>query len=63
MASSHHIVVQECKDLDSDIELAETPKTLEDGGQGTVGDLKELNLGTAEEPYPIYVSSLRTPKE
>ena len=26
-------------------------------------ELKELNLGTSEEPRPIYVSSLLTPKE
>ena len=26
-------------------------------------DLKELDLGTNEEPYPIYASSSLTPKE
>jgi len=26
-------------------------------------ELKELNLRTSEEPRPIYVSSLLTPKE
>ena len=41
----------------------ETPETLEDGGQTTVDELKELNLGTSEDPRPIYVSSLLTPKE
>ena len=45
------------------MELAETPKTLEDGGQATVDDLKELNLGTTEEPRPIYISSLLTSEE
>jgi len=28
-----------------------------------VDELKELNLRTSEEPLPIYVSSLLTPKE
>jgi len=36
---------------------------LEDGGQATVDDLKELNLGTKEEPRPIYVSSLLMQEE
>ena len=63
VASSHHIIGQECEDLDSEMELTETPKTLEDGGQATVDDLKELNLGTTEEPRPIYISSLLTSEE
>jgi len=58
--SSNHITIHECDDSDSEIELAETPKTFEDGGQATVDDLKELNLGTNEEPRPIYVSSSLT---
>jgi len=62
-ASSNHIIVQEVDDSDAEIELTETPKTLEDGGQATVDELKELNLGTNEEPCPICVSSLLTPKE
>ena len=52
--------MREVDDLDSEIELAETPKSLEDGGQTTVDELKELNLRTPEEPRPIYVSSLLT---
>ena len=57
-ASSNHITKREVDDSDSEIELAETPKTLEDEGQATVDELKELNLGTPEEPRPIYVSCL-----
>ena len=32
VASSYHTMVRECEDSDLEIELAETPKTLEDGG-------------------------------
>jgi len=42
--------------------VAETPRTLKDGGQDTVDDLKELNLGTNKGLRPIYVSSLLTPE-
>ena len=32
IAPSRHIIVRECEDSDSEIEIVETPKTLEDGG-------------------------------
>jgi len=62
VASSNHITTRECDDLDleSEIEHAETLETLEDGGQATVDDLKELNLRTKEEAHSIYISSLLT---
>jgi len=63
VTSSNHITVQECKDLELERELAEIPEILKDGGQSTVDDLKELDLGTVEKSYPIYVSSFLTPKE
>jgi len=65
VASSNHIIICECDDSDSDseIELVECPKTLEDGGQATVDDLKELNLKIKEEPRPIYVSLMLTQEE
>ena len=56
LTSSNHITVQDCEDSESEIELAETPETLEDGGQAIVDDLKELYIGTVEKPRPIYVS-------
>ena len=42
----------------SDDEPNEAPRAIEDEGQATVDELRELNLGTSEEPRPIYVSSL-----
>ena len=43
--------------------LTAAPPQLEDGGQATVDDLKELNLGTSEDPKPIYVSALLSADE
>ena len=63
VASSNDITICECNDSDLEIELAETPETLKDGRLATFDDLKELNLGTNEEPHHIYMSSLLTPKE
>ena len=46
-----------------DDEPNEVPQAIEDEGQATVDELKELNLGIDEEPRPIYVSLLLTPEE
>ena len=39
------------------------PSQIEDGGQATVDELQEINLGTDEETKPIFVSALLTPNE
>ena len=36
---------------------------MEDGVQATVDELKEINLGTIEEPWPTFISALLTPEE
>ena len=61
---SCHVTVETDSESDaSDDEPNEAPRAIEDGGQATVDKLRELNLGTSEEPRPIYVSSLLTPEE
>ena len=40
-----------------------TPPQFEEGGQATVDELRELNLGTSEDPKPIFVNALLTPEE
>ncbi|XP_074265755.1 uncharacterized protein LOC141588199 [Silene latifolia] len=61
--SSYHITVEEIPDENEEVEADEAPETLEDGGQSTVDELKELNLGTTEDPRPIYISALLTKEE
>ncbi|KAM1072805.1 hypothetical protein FF1_018023 [Malus domestica] len=54
-----HITIQEGKeDKTPEEDVTAAPPQLEDGGQATVDDLKELNLGTKEEQKPIFVSAL-----
>ncbi|KAM2634119.1 hypothetical protein EV1_024635 [Malus domestica] len=54
-----HITIQEGKEDETPEEDVTTaPPQLEDGGQATVDDLKELNLGTKDEQKPIFVSAL-----
>ena len=56
--SPNHITIREVDDSDSEIELAKTLETLENGGQARGNELKGLNRRTAEELCPIYVTSL-----
>ncbi|KAH7843602.1 hypothetical protein Vadar_018648 [Vaccinium darrowii] len=62
--TSYHVEVEEHSSSDSeDDDFPEAPPQLEDGGQPTIDDLKELNLGTPDEPRPIFVSALLSPEE
>uniref|UniRef100_A0A2N9GLW9 Uncharacterized protein n=1 Tax=Fagus sylvatica TaxID=28930 RepID=A0A2N9GLW9_FAGSY len=60
-ASFPHKLIPESSS--SDDEPDEAPHAIEDGGQATVDELKELNLGTVDEPRPIFISALLTPAE
>ncbi|KAG5529093.1 hypothetical protein RHGRI_029682 [Rhododendron griersonianum] len=58
--TSYHVAVEEHSSSDSeDDDFPEAPLELEDGGQPTVDDLKELNLGTFDEPRPIFCKKVR----
>ncbi|KAA0051629.1 uncharacterized protein E5676_scaffold3445G00120 [Cucumis melo var. makuwa] len=63
--SCHHITILEELEIETPEEDAEdVPQSLEDGGQSTVDELKEINLGTIEEPHPTFISaSLSSEKE
>ncbi|KAM1054793.1 hypothetical protein ACFX2C_002110 [Malus domestica] len=58
-----HITIQEGEEEILEEDVIAAPSQLEDGGQATVDDLKELNLGTSEEPKPIFVSALLSADE
>ncbi|KAM2973791.1 hypothetical protein FF1_000155 [Malus domestica] len=54
-----HITIQEDKEDEvPQVDVIVAPPQLKDMGQATVDDLKELNLGTNEEPKPIFVIAL-----
>lgn len=38
-------------------EAKDAPKELEEGGQSTVDELTEINLGSEDRPRPTYVSA------
>lgn len=41
----------------------QAPQQLEDGGQPTIDELVEMNLGTEDDPRPIFVSAMLTEEE
>ncbi|KAL0409614.1 UNVERIFIED_CONTAM: Transposon Tf2-12 polyprotein [Sesamum radiatum] len=64
IVGSNHVSIDEGSDSDvSEDEIQNASPELEDGVQATVDELKELNLGTIEEPRPIFVSALLSPEE
>jgi hypothetical protein len=61
---TYHVTVEtDSGSSSSDEEPDEAPHVIGDGGQATVDELKELNLGTTDEPRPIFISALLTPAE
>ncbi|XP_050160362.1 uncharacterized protein LOC126633865 [Malus sylvestris] len=59
-----HITIQESKEYEiPEEDVTAAPPQLEDGGQSTVDDLKELNLGSKKEQKPIFVSALLSADE
>ncbi|KAA0025780.1 uncharacterized protein E5676_scaffold447G00790 [Cucumis melo var. makuwa] len=63
--SCHHITILEELQIETPEEdVEDAPQSLKDGGQSTVDELKEVNLGTIKEPRPIFISaSLSSEKE
>jgi hypothetical protein len=49
--------------LDGELGATPAPQELEDGGQPTIDELVEVNLGTEEDPRPTFVSATLTEKE
>ncbi|XP_071904292.1 uncharacterized protein [Coffea arabica] len=60
-ASCHHITISDPEEEEEDADDA--PPELEQGVKNTVDELKEINLGTSDDPRPIYISSCMTPEE
>ena len=45
------------------IETTIAPQEVEDGGQPTIDELVQINLGTEEDPRPTFVSATLTLEE
>nr|XP_027086548.1 uncharacterized protein LOC113708287 [Coffea arabica] len=61
IASCHHITISDPEEEEEDADDA--PAEFEQEVKNTVDALKEINLGTSDDPRPIYISSCMTPEE
>ncbi|KAI5312915.1 hypothetical protein L3X38_042089 [Prunus dulcis] len=52
------------QDIEEFIDIVQpAPPQMEEGGQATIDDLQDINLGTVDDPKPIFVSVSLTPQE
>ena len=58
--SSNHISAKEVTQLK---DAQEAPTSFEKGNQGTIDELKQVNLGTEQEPRPTFISACLTLEE
>ncbi|GKV49781.1 hypothetical protein SLEP1_g56513 [Rubroshorea leprosula] len=57
-AESNHVSIEKISDSDSsDEEPNPAPEAFEEGGQATTDELKQWNLGTEDDPRPIFLSA------
>nr|XP_009765481.1 PREDICTED: uncharacterized protein LOC104217024 [Nicotiana sylvestris] len=61
--TSYYITVEDSPCLNVGDEVNEAPPQLENGGQSSMDELKELNLGTPKDPRLTFISALLTPQE
>ncbi|KAA0055957.1 uncharacterized protein E6C27_scaffold319G00830 [Cucumis melo var. makuwa] len=62
--SCHHITILEELEIETlEEDAEEAPQSLEDGGQSTIDELKEVNLGTIEEPRSTFISASLSSEE
>ncbi|XP_071924992.1 uncharacterized protein [Coffea arabica] len=63
VASCNHITIIDGDSPEEEEDAEDAPPELEEGVKATVDDLKEINLGTSEDPRPIYISASLSPDE
>lgn len=59
LTSSFHMTTT-CNEIQVE---EDAPPELEEGVRSTVDNLKEINLGTKDDPWLTYISALLTPEE
>ncbi|MQL71793.1 hypothetical protein Taro_004107 [Colocasia esculenta] len=59
----YEVLVAYPDDEEDFVDLQLAPQEIEDGGQATVDELIELNLGDQENPRPVFISTLLDEQE
>ncbi|KAG9442397.1 hypothetical protein H6P81_018251 [Aristolochia fimbriata] len=60
---THISVIDDNQEEEEEFLLKEAPAEFEEGGQSTVDELKKVDLGTAEDPRPTFLSASLTDEE
>ena len=55
--------VEEDEEVHQLEDAQEAPASFEEGNQGTIDELKQINLGTEQDPLPIFISACLTLEE
>ena len=61
--SSNHISVEEEEEMPQLEDAQEAFASFEEGNQGTIDELKQVNLGMEQEPRPTFISACFTSEE
>ena len=62
VAFSYHITALDGEDHPEE-DTEDAPLAFKESVKSTIDDLKEINLGTLDDPHPVYVSALLTSEE
>ncbi|KAL0435060.1 UNVERIFIED_CONTAM: hypothetical protein Sradi_0213900 [Sesamum radiatum] len=62
IVQTYHVTLIEEGEIEEE-DAEDAPVELEEGVKATVDELKEVNLGNTEDPWPIYTSASLTQKE
>ena len=63
MAEPLEVHTVDTDDDENFVDIQPAPQEMEDGGQATVDELLELNLGEPENPQPTFISALLNSRE
>ena len=61
--SSNHIFAEEEEEVPQVENAQETPASFEEGNQGTIDELKQVNFGIGQDHRPIFISACLTLEE
>ena len=61
--SSNHISAKEKEEVPQLEDTQEAFVSFEDGNQSMIDELKQVNLDTKQDPYPIFINVYLTSKE
>ncbi|XP_017984423.1 PREDICTED: uncharacterized protein LOC108663676 [Theobroma cacao] len=63
ISTCNHMFIVESDEKSEEEDIQEAPSSLEEGNRITIDELKEVNIGTIEDPRPIFINASLTSVE